>query len=233
MAVENLHLEMDELAKQTGGRAYYNTNDLKLVMQQSLENGSHYYTIAYVPQRQNWDSKYRHIKIQLARPGLEAEYRKGYFGSPEKQPAQDAALADFLGALQPATPQSTMLLLKARVSLPDSDHAKVRIDCIVDGAGVEFTPGDRDRKNAKLQFVTVAWDQNLKAVVNASHNVELSLTPDKYEKAVHNGIAAHQELQLEPGTYSVRLGVMDYGSKRIGTVDIPLQIGEPNKPPAK
>jgi len=227
--IEDLHLEMDNLARETGGRAYYDTNDLKLAMQRSIDNGSHYYTIAYVPQRQNWDSRYHHIKIQLARSGLDAEYRKGYFVNKPTDRPTDQARADLVSALQPATPQSTMLSLKAKVSLPDSDHPKVRIDCVVDGSALAFTPGDGNRETAKLQFETVAWSPDLKVKANASHIVELSLPQEKYEQVVHNGLAAHQELQLAPGVYNIRVGVLDDGNKKIGTLDIPLTVSEVKK----
>jgi VWFA-related protein len=227
--IEDLHLEMDNLARETGGRAYYDTNDLKLAMQRSIENGSRYYTIAYVPQRQNWDSKYHHIKIQLARSGLDAEYRKGYFAKPQKDRPTDQARADLISALQPATPQSTMLSLRAKVSLPDSDHPKVRIDCIVDGSALAFTAGDGNRETAHLQFETVAWSPDLKVKANASHIVELSLPQEKYEQVVHNGLAAHQELALAPGIYNIRVGVLDDGNKKIGTLDIPLRVNEVTK----
>jgi VWFA-related protein len=227
--IEDLHLEMDNLARETGGRAYYDTNDLKLAMQRSIENGSHYYTIAYVPQRQNWDSRYHHIKIQLAPSGVDAEYRKGYFANPQTDHPVDQARADLISALQPATPQSTMLSLKAKVSLPDSDHPKVRIDCIVDGSALAFTAGDGNRETAHLQFETVAWSPDLKVKANASHIVELSLPQEKYQQVVHNGLAAHQELQLAPGIYNIRVGVLDDGNKKIGTLDIPLQVNEVKK----
>jgi len=228
-AIEDLHIEMDNLARETGGRAYYDSNDLKLAMQRSIENGSHYYTIAFVPQRQNWDSKYHHIKIHLARSGLDAEYRKGYFANPQTGTPNDQARADLISALQPATPQSTMLLLKAKVSLPDSDHAKVRIDCIIDGSALAFASGDGNRETAHLQFETVAWGPDLKVKANASHIVELSLPQEKYQQVVHNGLAAHQELQLAPGIYNIRVGVLDDGNKRIGTLDIPLQVNAVKK----
>jgi VWFA-related protein len=232
--IEDLHLEMDNLARETGGRAYYDTNDLKLAMQRSIENGSRYYTIAYVPKRENWDSKYHHIKIQLARSGLDAEYRKGYFTKKtEKDRPIDQARADLISALQPATPQSTMLSLKAKVSLPDSNHPKVRIDCIVDGSALAFTPGDGNREMAKLQFETVAWSPDLKVKANASHIVELSLPQEKYQQVIHNGLAAHQELQLAPGMYNIRVGVLDDGNKKIGTLDIPLQVSDGKRPSPK
>lgn len=224
IGIETLHEEMDNLARETGGRAYYDTNDLNLAMQHSLENGSHYYSVAYVPKRQNWDSRYHHIKVKLAPGGLDAEYRKGYFATPEKDRPADRSLADFESALQPATPQLTTLSLKAKISPPDSAHAKVRIDYIVDGSALSFTPGEKNHQTAKLQFETVAWSPDLKVKADVSRVVELSLADENYQKVVHNGLAAHQEIQLAPGSYNIRIGVMDDGNKKMGTLDIPLQV---------
>ena len=229
MDVESLHLSMDELAKQTGGRAYYNTNDLKFAMQRSFDNGSRYYTIAYVPQNREWNSRYRRIKIRLARPGLEADYRQGYFATPEKRPSEEEERADLVRAIQPASPQSTMIALRAQVSPPDANHANVRIDCIVDAAGLAFTDNIGNRKDARLEFVTVAWDKGLKEAMNATHTVQLDLPSQKYENFMKNGIAFHQELRLKPGSYTVRLGVMDDGSNKIGTLDLPVEVVESNK----
>src|SRR5262249_29211734 len=117
--IESLHLEMDNLAKQTGGRAYYNTNDLRSAMQNSLENGSNYYTLAYVPQNKRWDSRYHHFKVLLNRSGMQPEYRQGYYATPEAQVSEDEALARLRTAVEPAAPESTMLHLKAQVQLPD------------------------------------------------------------------------------------------------------------------
>jgi hypothetical protein len=45
------------------------------------------------------------------------------------------------------------------------------------------------------------------------------------------GIPLHQELDLKPGTYMLRLGVIDRGSQRIGTVDVPVTV--PNDSPSE
>ena len=59
--------------------------------------------------------------------------------------------------------------------------------------------------------------------------LELSVPKEKYEQVVHNGLAAHQELQLAPGIYNIRVGVLDDGNKKIGTLDIPLRVNEVGK----
>lgn len=41
------HMDLDNIADQTGGRAYYNTNGLKQTLAYIVDNGSNYYTLAY------------------------------------------------------------------------------------------------------------------------------------------------------------------------------------------
>ena len=43
------HLQMEHLALLTGGRAVYEHNAIKEALARDIENGSHYYTIAYTP----------------------------------------------------------------------------------------------------------------------------------------------------------------------------------------
>jgi VWFA-related protein len=233
LALYNSHDNMDEIAEETGGKAYYDTNDLKFAMQESVENGSHYYTIAYVPQNQTWDSRYRRIKIKLRLPGMKAEYRRGYFAVKNPQSSEQEAHAAIIGAMQPTVPQATTLLLHARVLPPDVQNRKVRIDCSVYAPDLLFTDGPESRKLAALEFIAVAWDKDRKAAANASERLELALAPKEYEMLLKNGIPAHAELQLNPGTYTLRLGVMDDGSKKIGTLDVPLQISDNSVAPAR
>ena len=47
------HANMDEIAEQTGGKAYYNTNDFTRVIGDVARTSSSYYTMAYAPPTQN------------------------------------------------------------------------------------------------------------------------------------------------------------------------------------
>ena len=52
---------MDEIARQTGGHAFYNNNDVSGAINESLNEGNNYYTLAYSPADKNWNGKYRKI----------------------------------------------------------------------------------------------------------------------------------------------------------------------------
>jgi VWFA-related protein len=70
---------MEEIAHQTGGEAFYNTNDLKGALKRSIEHGSTYYTLAYVPANKNWNGKLRKIDVTVSHSGLSLHYRRGYY----------------------------------------------------------------------------------------------------------------------------------------------------------
>ncbi|MDE1154446.1 MAG: VWA domain-containing protein [Acidobacteriaceae bacterium] len=92
------HSTMQQLADDTGGQAFYNTNDLSKAVQSAIEDGSNYYTLVYAPADHRWNGAYRNIRVTLA-PGvadsdIKLNYRHGYFADdPNKKPGQhtDAA----------------------------------------------------------------------------------------------------------------------------------------------
>ena len=193
-------------------------------MQDSLQRGSNYYTLAYVPSNRDWNSRYRHIDIKLTRSGAKAQFRKGYFAIPEQEQPEVESRNRLIGAMQPGVPTSTMLLLRVQVLPPDTKSPKVKIDYGVYAPDLAFSDGPDNHKQGKVEFVAVAWDKDNHPAGNASETMALSFKQDHYDAVMKNGLPAHLELDLKPGNYTLRLGVMDYGNGKIGTVDVPLSI---------
>jgi hydrogenase maturation protease len=81
-------ISMETIAKDTGGKAFYNSNNLDQAMAQAIELGSHYYTIAYTPENTRLDGKYRRIELKTSNHKLRLSYRRGYY----------AASANFISA---------------------------------------------------------------------------------------------------------------------------------------
>jgi VWFA-related protein len=73
------HMDLDSLAEQTGGEAYYNTNGFRQVIGAIVSNGSNYYTLSYPTTNQTWSGQFRHIKVAVDRPDLLVQYRHGYY----------------------------------------------------------------------------------------------------------------------------------------------------------
>ena len=129
------HSTMSAMAEATGGHAFYNTNGLTQAVATAIDDGSNFYTLTYTPANPVRDGKFRKIKVQLARQGLNLSYRHGYYADdPDKgppalqsQPTQSSvtdaavtaaapnALENMRVAMMRGSPTPTDILLKAAV----------------------------------------------------------------------------------------------------------------------
>ena len=76
------HTTMDTLASETGGKAYFNTNDLANAVGQAMNVGANYYTLTYSPSNRKEDGSYREIRVDVsggASRDLQLSYRHGYY----------------------------------------------------------------------------------------------------------------------------------------------------------
>jgi VWFA-related protein len=93
-AQANEHMTMDQLANDTGGHAFYNTNGLADAAAKALDAGANYYTLTYTPTDHNWNGAYRNIHVQLngspAAQQLVLSYRHGYYADDPYHPAKHA-----------------------------------------------------------------------------------------------------------------------------------------------
>jgi VWFA-related protein len=225
-AVWDTHEAMSDVARQTGGEALYGTNDLKDALNRGMDEGSNYYTLAYVPTNHEWKGKYRNIEVK-ATAGAKLTYRRGYYALPERQYTGDRAEAAMAAAMKLSVPEFTMLFMRVQVLPPDAEHKKVRIDYAVDAHDINFTDGDDQKKHASVDFMATAWDKDLKLASHSAENMDATLRDDAYQQVMRTGLPFHQELDLKPGAYTLRLGALDRGNQKIGTVNVPIIVPDP------
>ena len=96
------HGTMARMAEDTGGRAFYNTNDLAGAVMESIQDGANYYTLSYSPSNSKQDGEFRKIEVKLAASGYSLEYRRGYFADKAEQPRK------LVNAAPEATPTATV-----------------------------------------------------------------------------------------------------------------------------
>jgi VWFA-related protein len=108
-------LVAEDVAEQSGGFAIYNSNDLTGSLSQAIDNGSHYYTVSYVPPRRKDDSHYHTITIHVDHPGLKLTYRRGYNAEQPRAPREYSGPDLIKAALQGRVPAATQLIFQARL----------------------------------------------------------------------------------------------------------------------
>jgi hypothetical protein len=83
---------------------------------------------------------------------------------------------------------------------------------------------EKGQKTPNVQFVAVAWDNAGKQWASFSQ-VFHAASAAQFESMLRSGLQVHLDIPLKPGSYQLRLGVMDRLANRIGTLDVPLTIG--------
>ena len=124
---------MREMARETGGRAYVNQNEIKMGVERAFEDESAAYTIGYYPENKKYDNKYRSIKVKVKRDGVEIQSRRGYYAiDPTRSRATTRSRK--CGRLNDVVP-STLVSFRAQVKPPstNSDHSKIGVTFLVDG----------------------------------------------------------------------------------------------------
>jgi VWFA-related protein len=214
---------MKEVAEQTGGEVLAG-NDVRGSIGRAIDDGSTYYAIAYTPARSDKSQEFRKIEVKLNRTGLKLAYRPGYFpsGTPAGEPPKAHPL---IVAMQPGVPPSTVVPLTVVVLPPDATNKKTRITYTIDIRGMDFADTPEHRKRAVIDCIAVAFTKQGAPVGQISNTLDATLPMSDYESAIRNGLVVPQELELPVGEYILRLGVMDHGSQKIGTLDAPLTVG--------
>lgn len=218
---------MRSIAEITGGRAHFNTNDLAAAMADSMRSGSNYYTLAYRPSGVEWNGQFRKIAVKTSRPHVKLHCRSGYYAISDPSDLKDDPHRVVAMAMQPDVPVSTQFIMKARVIPPEIVGAATKVDIFIDIHDLALTE-ENGQKTPKVYFVAVAWDHNRNQCGSFSEEFH-TVSQAQYESLLHTGLQVHQDMALKPGSYQLRLGVMDGLSGRIGTMDVPLTVGVARK----
>jgi VWFA-related protein len=213
---------MNDMAQMTGGRVFANRNDIALGMKTSLEDGSIYYTLEYYPDNKQWDGQFRSIKVSVDRPGINLRYREGYYAVDPAKLAKDEAdrvAESFSRSLQADSPSATAILFQAQISPPTPKTSKVVVTFHVDPKTIAFEHKEDGHEFAKITCTVWAYgkDKN-KPFMTPNDTVTANLKREEFQLMMkQHFLPCKRELELKPGSYELRLGVLDRSSNRMGT----------------
>jgi VWFA-related protein len=226
------HGTMNDLADRTGGRAFYNRNDLDGAVRDSITDGSTYYTLGYYPENKDWNGGFRNIQVKLRRGSVRLRYRIGYFAvdtaafaklNPKRQDE------DFDDALSLNVPVSTALPFQALVMPPSAKtENKVIVNYHVDPHALSFETSNDGLQAVNMECAVRVFPKKNpdKPVTTEAQKMGGALNPDAYAKIMKGFFPCRDSLTLQPGDYLLRLGVRDNVTGLIGTANASLTIPE-------
>ncbi len=217
---------MAEIADCTGGRAFMNTNDIAGSIRRAMDDSAATYTLAFNPTHNQWDGRYREIKIKLKRGGLEAHYRKGYAAVGDVSENAEARKAVLLEGLTSPLLYTGLGIVAKVVEPPAPETPHLRMRFVMDTEDINFRQDARGLWIADLDMVTVvrnARGEELKQLVRTMH---LELRQRQFDDYQRNGMSWTADLDAPSGSVDARLVVRDVVSGQMGSVDLQIASGK-------
>src|SRR5258706_5995483 len=220
---------MQILADRTGGKAFYNTNDLTGAVRNAVNDARVTYTLGFYPVSDEWDGKFHEIKVKVARSGVDVRYRKGFVAFTAQTPTEKEIKAEILNAIQ--TPlDGTGIGVNARINPVDKPKpGNVQIIAQIDQTNIVLqAQNDRWVGAVELSWVQVAPDGKLLNVETQSLN--MNLKKDRYDDIQKRGILLTKVIEPVENASHMRIIVVDRATGNVGSLQIPMNVAAAKNP---
>src|ERR1019366_1834912 len=151
---------MATLSSDTGGKAFFDSNDFAPAFAQVQRDTSAYYGIGFRSTNPVRDGRYRKLSIKINRPGIKLEYRPGYYAPADFQHSgkedRERDLEEQLSSDLPATDMA--VYLDAMYFRLDENRFYVPVSLIVPGSQIPFVKGG-DKDKATLDIIGEVIDE--------------------------------------------------------------------------
>ena len=220
------------LASDTGGKAFFDSNDFGPAFQQIQHDTEAYYILGFHSTNTARDGSYRHLTVKLNRNDVKLDYRPGYYAPSDfkHQKAEDReqALTEQMGSDLPAT--DVALYLQALYFRLEDNKFFVPVSLIVPGSQIPFVKnGDRDKAN--IDVMGQVKDAQGIVVGNVRDTVKLAL--DSSQQVQRKNIQYSTGFTLAPGRYHLKFVVRENETGRMGSFETDIQVPDLRKSPLK
>jgi VWFA-related protein len=223
---------MATLSSDTGGKAFFDSNDFAPAFAQVQRDTSAYYAIGFHSTNPARDGKYRKLTIKINRPGMKLEYRPGYYAPADFKHSgredRERELDEQLTSDLPAT--DVAVHLDAMYFRLDENRFFVPVSLIVPGSQIPFVKGG-DKDKATLDIIGEVIDEVKRPIGNARESVKLNLDPALQTR--QKNIEYTTSFNLPPGKYHLKFVVRENQAGRMGSFEADITLPDMKKQPLK
>jgi VWFA-related protein len=214
---------MTTLADWTGGKAYYNTNDLGNALQHALSDAEATYSLGFYPAEETLDGKFHEIRVKVKARANDVRYRRGYFATPDAIPTPEQRQTLLNEAV--ASPlEATGVAMKVRVDPADQPKpGSLRLVVGVELNTLTLAPKG-DHRVGVVQMMMVQQASNGRRVGGTDETIRLDLTPEEFTRMTNDGLVLVKYLKPEPDAFQIRVFMLDTNSGALGSVYVPTSV---------
>lgn len=219
---------LNYLARQTGGFAVRNSNDINHGIRRVLADQQGYYLIGYRPDESTFDPrsghrKFHKLSVKVLRPGsYKIRMRNGFYGftDEEARPTQRTAAQQLMGALTSPFGVEGVHVRLTSLFANDAKIGSILHSMLhVRGSDLTFVrEGDTDWHKAVFDIVAVTFGDNGAPIDQVARTHTMRIRGDTYKRVLADGFTYNLTVRVKKaGAYQLRTAIRDVSSERLGS----------------
>ncbi|MGB8537073.1 MAG: VWA domain-containing protein [Acidobacteriaceae bacterium] len=246
------HGAMEEVARATGGRAFYDNNGISQAAAHLLDTSGDFYTLTYSPSNFKVDNKWHNVRIKLD-GGYHVSYRTGYFADGSngiaQNPAQPRTKLLISGdKAQTKREHATPIIFQAAM-LPTADPVLAPLRADAEGLPAPPLKGGAARYSVRysvpideltgqstqgkhtfvIGLAAVTIDRDGDILKRQFEHVTVSFDEDYFSHRSRAPLVVDQQLNLNRADQYLYLAVWDIHNDRFGELQMPLNLPAPKR----
>ncbi len=220
------------LSSDTGGKAFFDTNDFSAVFSQVQKDTSAYYVLGFTSNNPLRDGRFRHLKVQVNRSDAKLEFRSGYYADRDfehlNKADREQQLEDELAAQ--LSQVDVPLYAGAAYFRQDDSHYYLAVSLVVPGSQIPFVT-EKDKDNATIDILGQVLESGKFPVGRLRDTVKLAV--DSTQQVRRKNVQYNTGFVLAPGSYHVKFVVRENQTGRMGAFEMDVQVPDLRKAPLK
>lgn len=212
---------------ETGGKLFYNRNDVDAEIMKSEQMGSNYYTLTYQPQDVGSDGKFRRIRVTLRDPNLHAVTKAGYY-APDKNERADPRQQQMIKIAEAV--RSTIPFNALNVSLsnvlrhPDARTAEFTVQLKSKNINFLRTDDGHYAANLVVAAASLGGGSDRRILASRMKGMRLQTTTQDATKLPDIASRFQFTIQLPRKTKTVRFIIENEDAGRIGAAELDRKV---------
>src|ERR1700722_13399718 len=240
------------LSTDTGGKAFFDSNDFSGVFSQVQKDSSVYYVLGFTSNNFAKDGKFRHLKVTINRPDVKLDFRAGYYAGRDfvhsNRADREQQLEDELAAQLPSV--DVPLYAGASYFRKDESHYYLAVSLVIPGSQIPFVTA-KDKDNATIDIIGVALASappkppaSGQSAKQGNNKTPVQLAVGRLRDTVKLAVESTRDVRrknvqyntgfvLAPGSYHLKFVVRGNQTGRMGSYETDVPLPDLRKSPLK
>jgi len=220
------------LSTDTGGKAFFDSNDFGAVFAQVQKDSSVYYVLGFTSNNPLKDGRFRRLKVTANRPDVKLDFRSGYYAGRDfehlNRTDREQQLEDELATQLPRV--DVPLYAGAAYFRQDDSHYYLAVSLVVPGSQIPFVT-EKNKDSATIDVIGEVTEGGKLRVGQLRDTVKLAVESTRQVR--RKNVQYNTGFVLAPGSYHLKFVIRENQTGRMGSFEMDVIIPDLRKAPLR